>query len=1210
MYGKKIDNSIKLFIVLMLLTAVDSIVMADATYGRPQSSDDVDGEPFDFAITSDTGDEEILINDFDENLTSTEGSTPTGSTYRLDVHYSGARGWCDAEKAFWDLDDDLMCWAATASNVLYWTGWGVVGGMTNTDQMFDYFQDHWTDKGGSCYYGWNWWFDGTETVPGSGWSSVHDPGGNFWSTTDFYNYVDWSQDEPNILEDIDDFLRDGYGIGLSIAYYDGSGDRHGHAITCWGVNFDSSNTNYYVGIWVTDSDDSKNYDVIRPWLGSHELPNKLQYYGVYKSGNKWYMSDYGSHTWQIEGAYALGAGPGIPPKVNAGADKTGVNEGSRVYFGGSFTNPGPSSGYSYEWNFGDGTKVTGTLSPSHVFRDNGVYTVTLKVTDQHGDTGSDTLKVTVGNVAPTANAGLDITTDEGATTSFSGGISDPGTLDTHTVAWDFGDGSPIVTGTLTPSHIYRENGVYTVTLTVTDDDGGSDTDTLLVTVNNVAPVVDVVTGFEITFEDLYHRQNVGSHYPGVTFSTGAECWKAPDYNYVQYPAHSGSCIIADIYTGEIRIDFDTPVSMVGAWFVTDSTTVYLYAYDSLGNLLDYTSVFSGYYNNKFAKVQASGIAYVIFHDTAAYWGLDDLIFIYENAEFNEGDTVGFIGSYTDPGIYDTHTFDWDFGDGSTHVSGTLTPSYIYGDNGVYTVTLTVTDDDGGVGTGTIDVTILNVAPTVEAGADQVADEGNIVSFSGSYFDPGFLDTHTFDWDFGDGNIATGTLTPYHIYGDNGIYTVTLTVTDDDGGVGTDTLEVTVNNVAPTVEAGVDLEVDEGAELVFAGSFFDPGFLDTHTFNWDFGDGNFADGSLTPSHAYADNGVYTVTLTVTDDDGGVGVDTLTVTVYNVAPTASIDDVYQEQWFTLEENIIIMLDPANFTGSSYDPGADDLTFTWIWGDGTPNTVTFYPNSALLSPTGAVPPGGSLVFPVEITETVTHVYTEPGEYVVTLIVEDDDGGSSIATLAITVWGPQGLKRAVIAQLESVLTNEKCVDRHFKHIIKMIEYSLCDKFWINETHLNPKFGVCAFNLEHCAVKQLEIGMKMCGWCIFKLEKMIKCFTKRGWDTTWIEEKIAALHDAIDFLRSAILKVVKADELIVRVALEDAMNVDVDCEKFQRMYEKYILKALCKIAKAAKAFSYGCYSWTISNYKTAWIFLMEAIKFASKDCCPPHRHRHRCHRH
>ena len=62
-------------------------------------------------------------------------------------------------------EDDLMCWAAAASNVLEWTGWGVVGGMTNTDEMFQHFQDHWTDLGGSSEYAWNWWFDGTVVCP-------------------------------------------------------------------------------------------------------------------------------------------------------------------------------------------------------------------------------------------------------------------------------------------------------------------------------------------------------------------------------------------------------------------------------------------------------------------------------------------------------------------------------------------------------------------------------------------------------------------------------------------------------------------------------------------------------------------------------------------------------------------------------------------------------------------------------------------------------------------------------------------------------------------------------------------------------------------------------------------------------------------------------------------------------------------------------------
>jgi PKD repeat protein len=121
----------------------------------------------------------------------------------------------------------------------------------------------------------------------------------------------------------------------------------------------------------------------------------------------------------------------------------------------------------------------------------------------------------------------------------------------------------------------------------------------------------------------------------------------------------------------------------------------------------------------------------------------------------------------------------------------LQPTHQYGDDGSYIVTLTVVDDDGGVGVDTLTVTVTNVAPAVYAGPDQTVEVFNTIPFSGTFSDPGVLDTHTIDWDFGDGTGTTGSLTPTHIYNMVGNYTVTLKVTDKDGGVGTDTMNVEV-----------------------------------------------------------------------------------------------------------------------------------------------------------------------------------------------------------------------------------------------------------------------------------------------------------------------------------------------------------------------------------------------------------------------------------
>ena len=123
------------------------------------------------------------------------------------------------------------------------------------------------------------------------------------------------------------------------------------------------------------------------------------------------------------------------------------------------------------------------------------------------------------------------------------------------------------------------------------------------------------------------------------------------------------------------------------------------------------------------------------------------------------------------------------------------------------------------------------------------------------------------------------------YADNGLFVVTLVVTDETGLSAADSLLVTVNNVAPTVSAGLDQNANEGGTVSLdPATFIDPSVVDMHTAVIDWGDGNVEPGTVDQiagtvngSHMYGDNGPYSVTITVTDDDGGQDSDTFTVSV---------------------------------------------------------------------------------------------------------------------------------------------------------------------------------------------------------------------------------------------------------------------------------------------------------------------------------------------
>lgn len=264
----------------------------------------------------------------------------------------------------------------------------------------------------------------------------------------------------------------------------------------------------------------------------------------------------------------------------------------------------------------------------------------------------------------------------------------------------------------------------------------------------------------------------------------------------------------------------------------------------------------------------------------------------------------------------------------------------------------------------------NVLPTniffADAGQEQVTRAGNELTFDASNSLLPEDASPSYTWDFGDGHTTTGA-TVSHVYASAGKYLVRLVISDGLGSSNHDSVEIMVLPAPPVADAGPDRSATEGELVNLIGSFTDVDSSSGHLFRWSVtaSNGQTIDQGANQTFSFTpyDDGTYTVSFTVQDQDGGISTDVSVVLVENSAP--------QPEWSGPDN--VALGEVATFTLVVRDALADmtvGFAFRIDWdNDGTVDQT-------ISGPSGT---------------TVQHIFTEAGQFEISVVASDKDGKAS---------------------------------------------------------------------------------------------------------------------------------------------------------------------------------------------------------------------------
>ena len=300
-------------------------------------------------------------------------------------------------------------------------------------------------------------------------------------------------------------------------------------------------------------------------------------------------------------------------------------------------------------------------------------------------------------------------------------------------------------------------------------------------------------------------------------------------------------------------------------------------------------------------------------------------------------TVPLLVKFTDMSTGNPESWNWDFGDGST--STQANPVHAYSTPGAFHVNLTVSR---GINKDTSTQTI--VAGGVPA-TDFIADITTVSVNTPVQFTDKTLNSPTsWSWNFGDG-VTTTDQNPTHAYLAKGIYTVTLTTTNNNGKDTEKKVDYMTVGVIPKADFISEIPAyQQGTRMQYV-RFIDTSVGNPTSWSWDFGDGQTSSEQSPPLHVYNVDGSYSVSLTVKNI---FGQDTMVKTnLIMVKKGPQVD-------FKADRTRASVGQFIHFTDLSTNTPSD---WKWDFGDGTAGTG----------------------------QNPDHVYHQPGSYDVTLIASD---------------------------------------------------------------------------------------------------------------------------------------------------------------------------------------------------------------------------------